>query len=62
MDGKSVVHHRVEASSSMKLAILLTLAIGAAVQSEFTPPRLADGHPNFGGIWMAAILSAAFNV
>jgi hypothetical protein len=28
----------------------------------FAPRRLADGHPDFGGIWMAASLSAAFNV
>jgi hypothetical protein len=31
-------------------------------QAPFSPPRLADGHPDFGGIWMAATLSAAFNV
>src|SRR4029079_7147966 len=62
MDGRSAEHPRVEERSSMKLAIFLLLATGAASQSEFSPPRLADGHPNLGGIGRAASLSAAFKV
>ena len=49
--------------SSMKhLALIVAAALCASAQSTFTPPLLPDGHPDFGGIWMAATLSAAFNV
>jgi len=44
------------------LAIGFLAALHASAQTQFVPPRLADGHPDFGGIWMAASLSAAFNV
>ena len=43
-------------------AIGFLAALHASAQTQFVPPRLADGHPDFGGIWMAASLSAAFNV
>ena len=44
------------------LAIGFVAALHASAQTQFVPPRLGDGHPDFGGIWMAASLSAAFNV
>ena len=44
------------------LAIGFVAALHASAQTQFVPQRLADGHPDFGGIWMAASLSAAFNV
>ena len=50
----------------MKVLTLLGIgflaALHASAQTQFAPQRLADGHPDFGGIWMAASLSAAFNV
>ena len=47
----------------MKHLAWLVIAAGcASAQSAFAPPYLPDGHPDFGGIWMAATLSAAFNV
>src|ERR1700693_2417141 len=49
-------------SSMMRPALLVIAAVCASAQSAFTPPHLPDGHPDFGGIWMAATLSAAFNV
>jgi hypothetical protein len=41
---------------------ILLLAAGAMLCGQQLLPRLADGHPDFQGIWMAASLSAAFNV
>lgn len=46
----------------MRLALLVIIAVCASAQPSFTPAHLPDGHPDFGGIWMAATLSAAFNV
>src|SRR5678816_1945703 len=66
MGGRSVLRLHARARNSMKgltlLAIGFLAALHAWAQTQFVPPRLADGHPDFGGIWMAASLSAAFNV
>jgi hypothetical protein len=45
-----------------QLVLFVIAAIYAPAQSEFSPQRLPNGRPDFGGIWMAATLSAAFNV
>jgi hypothetical protein len=37
-------------------------ALASAWGQAFSPPRLADGHPNFEGVWRAAVISAAFDV
>ena len=52
----------MRAFAPLGLAMMAMMAMGASVQTEFSPPRLPDGHPDFGGIWMAASFSAAFNV
>jgi hypothetical protein len=46
----------------MRPTLFVIAAVCASAQSAFTAPHLPDGHPDFGGIWMAATLSAAFNV
>ena len=45
----------------MRRLFLMTL-VAAAALAQPAPKRLTDGHPDFGGIWMAGTLSAAFNV
>ena len=52
----------MRASAPLVLTMMAMMAMGASAQTEFSPPRLPDGHPDFRGIWMAASLSAAFNV
>src|SRR2546421_8027397 len=36
--------------------------IASAWGQSFSPPRLANGHPNLQGVWRGAVVSAAFDV